>query len=168
MIATVTTVELIELHGRAREFGALRIRPEQLGSVATVFESYADALFPPRDGQGQPLVPWLRGVLVDGRPGGFVMTTEPTPTQPDPWVWRLLVDRDLQGRGVGRAVMEQVIARYRAMGATDLYVSFVPGEYSPAGFYLGLGFEMTGEEEDGELVARLRLQPSEEASTPAP
>ena len=36
--------------------------------------------------------------------------------------------------------------------------SWVPGDGSPEGFYLGFGFEPTGEIEDGELVGRLRVR----------
>jgi diamine N-acetyltransferase len=42
-------------------------------------------------------------------------------------------------------------------GATELLTSWVPGERGPEEFYRKLGFERTGEVEDGEVVARLRL-----------
>lgn len=42
-------------------------------------------------------------------------------------------------------------------GATRLLVSRVPGSGSPEPFYLGLGFEPTGEIESGEVVAALTL-----------
>jgi diamine N-acetyltransferase len=42
-------------------------------------------------------------------------------------------------------------------GARELLVSWEPGEGSPEPFYLGLGFEPTGEIDAGEIVARLRL-----------
>ena len=42
-------------------------------------------------------------------------------------------------------------------GATHLVTSRVPGPGSPEGFYLGLGFEPTGEVDDGEVVGRLEL-----------
>lgn len=42
-------------------------------------------------------------------------------------------------------------------GARELLVSWVPAEGGPEGFYLGLGFELTGEVDGGEVIARLRL-----------
>ena len=41
--------------------------------------------------------------------------------------------------------------------AEELLLSYVPGEGSPEGFYRGLGFEPTGEVDEGEVVMRLRL-----------
>jgi diamine N-acetyltransferase len=38
-----------------------------------------------------------------------------------------------------------------------LYVSFVPGEGSPEGFYTGFGFEPTGAVEDGEVILKIEL-----------
>jgi diamine N-acetyltransferase len=37
-------------------------------------------------------------------------------------------------------------------------LSYVPGEGSPEGFYRRLGFEPTGEENEGEIMASLRLR----------
>lgn len=48
--------ELIELNVRAREFLNLDVREGQRGIVASVAESYSDALFPPEDPNGPPLV----------------------------------------------------------------------------------------------------------------
>ena len=36
--------------------------------------------------------------------------------------------------------------------AEELLLSYVPGEGSPEGFYRGLGFEPTGEVDEGEVV----------------
>jgi diamine N-acetyltransferase len=76
-----------------------------------------------------------------------------------PWyLWRLLVDAGAQGRGIGRAVVEQVAALIREEGATELLTSYVDAPGGPEGFYLGLGFEPTGEvDPDGEILLRLPL-----------
>ena len=42
-------------------------------------------------------------------------------------------------------------------GATELKVSWVPADGGPEPFYRSLGFEPTGEEDGGEVVARLAL-----------
>jgi diamine N-acetyltransferase len=41
--------------------------------------------------------------------------------------------------------------------AHELLVSWVPGADGPEAFYLGLGFEPTGEIDEGEVVGRRRL-----------
>jgi diamine N-acetyltransferase len=45
----------------------------------------------------------------------------------------------------------------RRRNATELFTSWVLGDGGPEGFYLGLGFEPTGEWDDDEKVARLVL-----------
>jgi len=73
-------------------------------------------------------------------------------------LWRLLVDAGHQGKGYGRRAVELACDYVRTRpGATELLTSWVPGERGPEEFYRKLGFERTGEVEDGEVVARLRL-----------
>jgi hypothetical protein len=59
------------------------VREDQRGLVASVAESYSDALFPPEDPNGPPLV-WIRGVLRNSQPAGFVMCADQTEQQKDP------------------------------------------------------------------------------------
>jgi diamine N-acetyltransferase len=145
-------LELIELHQRAREFLLLQVAESQAGLVSTVAESYADALFPPDYDNGPPL-PWIRGVLRDSIPAGFVMCADPTEQQKDAWLWRLLVDKSHQGFGVGRFAVEAVLDRYREMGCTKVLVCWAPKEGNASLFYKKLGFRETGEILDGEIVA---------------
>ena len=145
-------LELIELHQRAREFLLLQVAESQAGLVSTVAESYADALFPPDYDNGPPL-PWIRGVLRDSIPAGFVMCADPTEQQKDAWLWRLLVDKSHQGFGVGRFAVEAVLDRYREMGCAKVLVCWAPKEGNASLFYKKLGFSETGEILDGEIVA---------------
>ncbi len=147
-------IELVDLAGRAREFLGLEPASDQVGLVATVAQSYADALYP------EPgVVPWLRGITVDGQPAGMVMCSEPTQQDPDPWLWRLLVDKRYQGLGAGRFAVEQVIEMYRPSGCSRLLVSWQPKPNNPGGFYRKLGFVETGEINDGEIVAAYSFRP---------
>ncbi|MEN9923842.1 MAG: hypothetical protein RIS09_1356 [Actinomycetota bacterium] len=157
MINSADDLELVELNERAREFLLLEVAESQKNLVATVAQSYADALFPPEDPNGPPLV-WIRGVLRNSEPAGFVMCADPTDRQKDPWLWRLLVDKSHQGFGVGRFVVETVLTRYREMGCNRVLVSWAPKEGNAGDFYKKLGFLETGELNDGEIVAEFRLQ----------
>jgi len=148
--------ELITLETRAREFLSLDVREDQRGFVATVAESYADALFPPEDESGPPLV-WIRGIVRAGAPAGYVMCADPTEMQKDPWLWRLLVDNSHQGLGLGRFAVESVLARYKEMGCTRVFVSWVPKDGNASGFYKKLGFSETGEIKYDEVVAEYRF-----------
>jgi len=148
--------ELIELNVRAREFLNLDVREDQRGLVASVAQSYSDALFPPEDPNGPPLV-WIRGVLRNSQPAGFVMCADQTEQQKDPWLWRLLVDKSHQGFGVGTIVLTAVIERYRQLGMQRVLTAWHPGEGNAGDFYKRFGFKETGERIDEEIVAELKL-----------
>jgi GNAT superfamily N-acetyltransferase len=102
----------------------------------------------------------LYGVEADGEPAAFVMIAEVTPTHPEPYLWRLLVDRRHQRRGVGRRALDLLCDQLLAEGCTTLVTSWVPGKGTPAPFYRKYGFLETGEMVDGETVVRLQLRGS--------
>ena len=149
-------LELIELTVRAREFLRLDVREDQRGLVASVAESYSDALFPPEDPNGPPLV-WIRGVLRNSEPAGFVMCADQTEQQKDPWLWRLLVDKSQQGCGIGRFAVESVLNRYREMGCARVLVCWAPIDGNAGDFYKKFGFVETGEKMGDEIVAEFRF-----------
>ncbi len=124
--------------------------------VAPMEWSFADALFP-EVVNGAPVVPWMRAVEVDGELAGFVMLALRTEHHPEPFLWRLLVDRMHQRRGIGGRVLELVSDECRAMGDTTLLTSWVEGRGSPRPFYERHGFVPTGRIVDDETEARLTL-----------
>lgn len=140
-----------------RRVGALETHHSQRRFVAPMGASFGDALFP-EEWEGETAVPWLRAVVADGDFAGFVMVAEPTEGHPVPYLWRLLIDRSHQRRGIGRRVIGLLADQARTWGAEALDTSWEPGKGSPEGFYRGLGFEPTGRIIDGEIEARLSLQ----------
>jgi diamine N-acetyltransferase len=154
--STDNKLELIELTHRAREFLLLDVQENQKNLVASVAQSFSDALFPPEDPNGPPLV-WIRGVLRNSQPAGFVMCADQTEQQKDPWLWRLLVDKSHQGFGVGTFALTAVIERYRELGMQRVLTAWHPGEGNAGDFYKRFGFTETGEKIDGEIVAGLKL-----------
>lgn len=137
-------------------YAALRTHRSQERFVATVSQSYADALFPEHE-LGRPLVPVLFGVEADGEPAGFLMYAATHDARPELFLWRLLVDRRHQGRGIGRRALDTFVSVARSEGCPGVMVGWVPGRGGPEGFYLAAGFVPTGEIHDGEVVARLPL-----------
>jgi RimJ/RimL family protein N-acetyltransferase len=103
------------------------------------------------------LTPWCRAVVADGVPVGFVMCAEPTPLHDEWYLWRFLIDRAHQRRGIGTRAMRALFEHLRSIGATALETSWVPERGGPAPFYRSLGFAETGDLEDDEVVARLLL-----------
>ncbi|GLY40524.1 N-acetyltransferase [Amycolatopsis sp. NBRC 101858] len=148
---------LVEITGENRDaVCALRVQPGQERFVASVAKSLEDAATTPE------AEPWYRAVYAGGEPVGFVMLSwDVPPGRPGilgPYfLWRLLVDGRHQGRGIGRAVLAEVVALIRADGATALLTSHQPGDDGPGAFYRRFGFVPTGEIDDGETVLRLAL-----------
>ena len=142
-----------------RSYYSLRTHHSQERFVAPMSWSFADALFPEVI-DGEPVVPRLYGVEADGEPVAFVMIAEVTPAHPEPYLWRFLVDRRHQHRGVGRRALDLLCDQLRAQGCTTLVTSWEPGPGTPAPFYRRYGFLETGEIVDGETVARLQLRGS--------
>lgn len=125
--------------------------------VDTVVEGLAEAYVPGLE-NGAPVVAWARALEADGELVGFVMLTEVTPAHPQPYLWRMLVDRLHQRRGIGRAAIGLIAQRLRSEGHCELETSWAPGIGNPEQFYRGLGFVPTGEIDDGEQVAVLQLR----------
>jgi len=149
-------VELVEITpDDAYLWGRLATHHSQQRFVATMPLSFRDALFP-EIVDGAPVVPWMRGVMADDQRVGFVMLADVTAHHPEPFLWRLLVDRMHQRRGIGRRVIDLVVDRLRAEGHRSLLTSWVGGlPGTPEPFYLGLGFVPTGAMDGAETVARL-------------
>lgn len=146
------TVELREVTGaNVREICALQVAPHQRGLVAPNAVSFAEAMFEPKA--------WFRAIYADDVPVGFVMLSDdPDPAKPEYYLWRLMIGDGFQGNGYGRRAVQLLIEHVRGRpGASELFVSWVPGPDGPEAFYLGLGFTLTGEVDGGEVMARLPL-----------
>jgi RimJ/RimL family protein N-acetyltransferase/ribosomal protein S18 acetylase RimI-like enzyme len=124
--------------------------------VAPMCWSFADALLP-EVVDGAPLAPWMRAVVADDEVVAFVMVALRTQHHPEPFLWRLLVDRLHQRRGIGSRVLDLIAAEMRAMGDETLLTSWVEGKGSPRHFYLRHAFDPTGNIVDGETEGRRRL-----------
>jgi diamine N-acetyltransferase len=135
---------------------ALRVRRGQKRFVASVARSLDDAATAPEAN------PWYRAVYSGNKPVGFVMLSWNVPAgRPGVigpyFLWRLLIDKRHQRRGVGLAVLTQIVDLVRADGATELLTSYQPGDGDPWPFYQRFGFQPTGEIDDDEIVLRLTL-----------
>jgi RimJ/RimL family protein N-acetyltransferase len=162
--SAITDVRLIEITSHNRDdVLALTTHRFQRRFVATMPDSFADALVPDLDDSGAPLVPWMRAIETTNADGstelvGFMMRSEVTSTEPYPFLWRFLIDRRHQRRGIGARAMALLIDDCRAAGHEFLYTSWVDEPGGPRPFYEGLGFVATGEFEEDEVVARLTLR----------
>jgi diamine N-acetyltransferase len=88
---------------------------------------------------------------------GFAMYGQHPPDTGAWWVIRLMIDRDHQGKGYGRAAMERVIdMMIERVGCEEIVTSYVPSNEVASRLYASLGFRPTGEWEDGEPLVALR------------
>jgi diamine N-acetyltransferase len=127
----------------------LEVKETQRSFVATNAVSLAQMHFEPKA--------CARAIYADDTPVGFVMLRD-DPDEPRYYVWRYMIAGEYQGLGFGRRGMEQVIEYVRTRpGASELFLSYVPGEGSPRDFYTRLGFEETGVKHRGENEMKLVL-----------
>jgi diamine N-acetyltransferase len=126
----------------------LTVRPEQEPYVAPVAISLAEAY-------ANRQAAWPRLVYDGDRPVAFVMAGFDPDSPIDFFrcgIWRLNVAAGQQGKGYGRFAVQAVLDEARRRGQRRATVLWKPGEHSPEGFYLRLGFRPTGEEFHGQLV----------------
>lgn len=146
-------VELVPVSDKNRRaVGNLVTHKSQERFVSTMLGNFRDALVPPSE-DGAPVVPWYRAIEADGEIVGFIMATEITDAHAEPYLWRLLIDRMHQRRGIASAALDQFEQRCRDQGATSIEVSWAEGPGSPAPMYLARGYEPSGKVEDGEIFA---------------
>lgn len=143
---TIDAVCAVEVHERQRRY------------VEPVARSLADAYV-------HPDLAWPRAIFDGDDCVGFVMAfldvhwhEDDPPHVTRSGLWRLNIDAARQGRGYGRFAVEATCAFLAARGRDEFaYVTWEPGEDGPEPFYLGLGFELTGELSGTQKVARRRL-----------
>ena len=76
------------------------------------------------------------------------------------WIGGVIVDASAQASGIGRAAMQTLIGWLRAeQSASAVRLSYAERNDVAARLYSDLGFQPTGEIENGEIVAELLLEP---------
>ncbi|MGY6501006.1 MAG: GNAT family N-acetyltransferase [Acidimicrobiales bacterium] len=150
-------VELVPVTAdNSRAVAALVTHKSQERFVSPMLGNLRDALVPPVE-KGATLVPWYRAIVADGDVVGFIMASEMTDAHPHPYLWRFLVDRMHQRRGIGSAALDRFEQRCRNEGATAVEVSWGEGPGSPAPMYLARGYRPSGRIENGEIHAVKQL-----------
>jgi len=72
------------------------------------------------------------------------------------WIYRLMIDKDYQGKGYGRQAMELLIAEIQNIpDRRVLYISFEPENVAAKQLYESLGFVPDNREDEGEIIYRL-------------
>ena len=139
--ATIVAVNSMSLKPGQEQF----LAPVSYGVAATV---------------ANPHTTWQRVVLSGDEVVGFVSANF-DPEEPQEHfrsvIWRVNVDADDQGRGIGRFAIDSVLDEARARGIGHVDVMYEGGADGPQAFFERVGFTPIGETEFGETIARRTL-----------
>jgi diamine N-acetyltransferase len=107
-----------------------------------------------------PTTSWQRVILDRNEVVGFVSANF-DPDAPEEHfrsvLWRINVDADDQGRGVGRFAVEHLVAEAGRRGLDHVDVIYEAGDGGPEAFFHRVGFTPVGETEYGEVIATIRV-----------
>ncbi len=131
---------------------ALTLKPGQEQFVAPISYSVAAAVL-------NPATSWQRVILDGDEVVGFVQANFDPDGQDEfqSILWRINVDADDQGRGVGTFAVEALNAEAARRGFDHVNVIYEPGESGPEAFFLHVGFEPVGETQYGETIGVRKL-----------
>ena len=100
-------------------------------------------------------------IYADGQPVGFTMFAFDEEYE-DPndryWLWRFMIDENLQGQGYGKEALKVIIAYFKENGANNIRLSTKASNVNAIGLYKSFGFKEAGEVNDGEDVFILNWQ----------
>ena len=139
--STIVAVNNMSLKPGQEEF----LSPVSYGIAATVVN---------------PQTTWQRVVLDEDEVVGFVSANFDHDAPEEHFrsvLWRINVDADEQGRGVGRFAVENLIEEARARGFDHLNVIYEAGDEGPEAFFQRVGFSPVGETEYAEVIAEIRI-----------
>lgn len=146
------------------ELTALSVREDQRNFVASNKDSLVDAYLALSTGCNA--LPF--GIYEDEIPVGFVMFGyDSLGDEDDPEIacgnyclWRFMIDRRYQGKGLGKRALALAIDAVKALPcgpAECLWTSFEPDNQVAAGLYYQAGFQENGEMCGEEVVAVRKL-----------
>jgi len=150
----MTELRLVELSAATIvAVNAMSLKPGQEQFLAPTSYAVAAAVI-------NPATAWQRVVLDDNEVVGFVSANfDPDAPQEHfrSVLWRINVDADDQGRGVGRYAVEKLLEEARRRGMDHVNVIYEAGEGGPEAFFRRVGFTPVAETEYGEVIAEIRL-----------
>ncbi|GAA2922048.1 diamine N-acetyltransferase [Microbacterium keratanolyticum] len=150
----MTELRLVELSAKTIvAVNNLSLKPGQEQFLAPVSYGIAATV-------ANPLTVWQRVVLDGDEVVGFVSANF-DPDAPEEHfrsiLWRINVDADDQGRGVGRFAVESLVEEARARGFHHVNVMYEAGEDGPEIFFHRVGFTPIGETAYAEVIAEIRV-----------
>ena len=132
---------------------SLRVTEEQARYITSNKESLKDA-------SKNPAVARPFAIYIENKMVGFAMFAFDEYYE-DPndryWLWRFMIDKDLQGKGYGCAALKSIIAYFKEQGVGYIKLSTKESNSKALSLYHKLGFRENGELNDEEIVLQLDL-----------
>src|SRR4051794_40009907 len=103
---------------------------------------------------------WQRVAVLDGRVVGFIHGNFDPDNDHEEFracIWRINVDADAQGRGVGRFLALGLAEEARKRGVERITVMWEPGSEGPEAFFHRIGFTDIGQTQYGDVIGALTL-----------
>jgi diamine N-acetyltransferase len=132
---------------------SLSLKPGQEQFVTPVSYSAAGAV-------ANPATTWQRVLVDDDGVVGFIMASFDPDAEHEEFrsiLWRINVDADAQGSGIGAFAVKSLADEARARGLTKLYVIWEEGDLGPEEFFVHVGFVPIGDTAYGEKIGALEL-----------
>lgn len=127
----------------------LTLAPAQRNMVASNLYSLAESKF---DSAARP-----RAIVAGKQVVGFLMYDVSRGGR-RALIYRFMIDREQQGKGHGRAALAAAIKEIgRLPGMKRIAISYMAGNRVARKFYASFGFREVGRDDDGEVIAELRL-----------
>ncbi|HEX6366892.1 MAG TPA: GNAT family N-acetyltransferase [Agromyces sp.] len=107
-----------------------------------------------------PATSWQRVALNDDRVVGFIHGNFDPENEHEEFracIWRINVDAEAQGKGVGRFLAHALAEEAKRRGFDHINVLWEPGEEGPEAFFLRIGFVDVGETQYGDRIGKLQL-----------
>lgn len=132
---------------------ALKVTEEQTQYIASNEGSLKEA-------SDNPSVARPFAIYIENKMVGFTMFAfdEEYEDQNDRyWLWRLMIDKDMQGRGYGSAALKSIVAYFKNQGVSYIKLSTKESNSKALSLYHKFGFRENGEMNDEEIVLQLNL-----------
>jgi|SRR5690625_3874204 len=132
----------------------LGLKPGQEQFISPVSYSAAAAVTPAETA-------WQRVALMDDQVVGFIHGNFDEEAIEEVFraaLWRINVDAEAQGQGVGTFMVNSLIEEARNRGVERLTVIWEQGEAGPEQFFLSVGFKPIGETQYGEIIGAYDIE----------
>lgn len=129
---------------------ALELLPGQVDFVAANADSLEEA------GEDDDAIP--RALVAGDKVVGFLMYQAPA-DEDEANIYRFMIDRREQGKGLGRAGMTAVLHEIEGLAhVRKVLICYEPANTAAKQLYASFGFVEQGLDEDGEMIAELDLR----------